>query len=288
MYFQLPVTATTIDTLLRDAAVRLSATAEQPRDEAEWLLSELLALPRAALRHVDLPVPALLARYAQWVQRRADGEPFAYVTGTQPFRRLTLRVTPEVLIPRPDTEHLVEWALSILKNQAVPVRVLDVCTGSGCVVLALADEAPGHQYWASDCSPAALDVARDNAARLRQAVQFMAADALQLPLATPRFHLITANPPYIAAGDAHLPALHHEPVLALVSGADGLELLRVLIAQAPQWLEPGGWLLLEHGHDQAAAVRNLLQAQGFDEVATRRDFGGNERVSGGRWGVAHG
>ena len=282
------MTATAIETVLQDASAQLAGIAEQPRDEAEWLLSELLAVPRAALRHTDLPAPSVLGRYAGWLQRRAAGEPFAYVTGTQPFRRLTLHITPAVLIPRPDTEQLVESALSLLKSQAACARVLDACTGSGCVVLALADEAPGHEYWASDCSLAALDVARDNTARLQQAVRFIAADALQLPPGTPRFHLITANPPYIAAGDAHLPALHHEPTLALVSGTDGLDLLRVLIAQAPQWLEAGGWLLLEHGHDQGAAVRALLQTQGFSEVATRRDFGGNERVSGGRWGAAHG
>lgn len=288
MHLQLSVTANAIEALLQDAATQLSVVAEQPRDEAEWLLSELLAVPRAALRHADLPAPVLLSRYAQWVQRRAAGEPFAYVTGTQPFRRLTFRVTPDVLIPRPDTEHLVEWALALIKAHPRAARVLDACTGSGCVVLALADEAPGHEYWASDCSTAALDVARDNAARLQHSLRFMAADALQLPEATPCFHLITANPPYIAAGDVHLPALHHEPTLALVSGADGLDLLRLLIAQAPQWLEPDGWLLLEHGHDQGAAVRDLLQVQGFTEVATRRDFGGNERVSGGRWDAARG
>jgi len=279
-----------MEPLLRAAAAQLEAVTDTPRDEAEWLLAELLGLPRSALRRAELPDAPQQARYAEALRRRALGEPFAYVTGAQPFRRLTLQVTPAVLIPRPDTEHLVEWALECLR--AMPaVAVLDACTGSGCVALALADETRDWPQrppvWASDCSAEALVVARANAHRLDRTVHFVQADALRLPVEAPRFGLITANPPYIAEHDAHLPALAHEPRLALVSGADGLDLLRVLIAQAPAQLLPQGWLLLEHGHDQGAAVRALLVAQGFTQVSTRRDYGGNERISGGCWGPAH-
>lgn len=269
------------------AARQLEAVSEQPRDEAEWLLAELLGISRSALRiHEDALTSKQQAKYVEWLQRRTAGEPFAYVTGTQPFRRLTLHVTPDVLIPRADTEHLVDWALQILNRQTAPAQVLDACTGSGCVALALADEAPGHRIRASDCSAAALSVAQANATRLQLPVQFVLADALDLPPATPRFDLITANPPYIAEDDSHLPALHQEPALALVSGSDGLTLLRRLIQQAPSWLQPEGWLLLEHGYDQGERVRTLLHHQGFSKVETRRDYGGNERITGGCWTAA--
>ncbi|MES2883695.1 MAG: peptide chain release factor N(5)-glutamine methyltransferase [Pseudomonadota bacterium] len=275
--------------LLQAASAQLTGISEQPRDEAEWLLAELLGIERSRLRFADIALtPAQATRYADWLTRRAAGEPLAYLCGTQPFRRLMLQVSPDVLIPRADTETLVEWALALLKPMRAAANVLDACTGSGCVALALADEAAGHRYHASDCSAAALAVAEANAQRLNLPVQFFQADALQLPAALPRFQLITANPPYIAEGDPHLPALRHEPTLALVSGADGLHLLRGLIEQAPARLLEGGWLLLEHGYDQAGAVRALLAERGFVDVETRRDEGDRERVSGGRWGAAHG
>lgn len=277
-----------LEALLQGASRQLASASDQPRDEAEWLLSELLGITRSSLRSVAVLDAQQTARYAEWVNRRAAGEPFAYVTGTQPFRRLTLQVTPDVLIPRADTEHLVEWALQILKPRTVPARVLDACTGSGCVALALADELPLNSVTASDCSPAALVVAEANGLRLKLPVQFVLADALGLPVGTPPFQLITANPPYVAEHDPHLPALHHEPTLALVSGVDGLTLLRRLIEQAPAHLEDQGWLLLEHGYDQGERVRALLSARGFSQVETRRDYGGNERVTGGCWVVSHG
>ena len=275
--------------LLTQAAMQLAAVTEQPRDEAEWLLAELLCVDRSRLRFFDEPLtPAQRTRYAEWLAQRAAGRPFAYITGTQPFRRLMLHVTPAVLIPRDDTGTLVQWALDLLKLYAPGAAVLDACTGSGCVALALADEAPQHRYMGSDVSVAALAVAQANAARLKLPVQWLRADGLRLRIQHAGFQLITANPPYIAEGDPHLPALRHEPTLALVSGADGLHLLRGLIEQAPARLLEGGWLLLEHGYDQAAAVRALLTARGFVDVETRRDEGGRERVSGGRRGAAHG
>ncbi|MES2682627.1 MAG: peptide chain release factor N(5)-glutamine methyltransferase [Pseudomonadota bacterium] len=275
--------------LLAAATQQLSAVCEHPRDEAEWLLAELLVTDRSRLRFRDEPLSAAQqSRYADWLARRAAGEPLAYVIGTQPFRRLTLHLTPDVLIPRVDTGVLVDWALQILAAQPPAARVLDACTGSGCVALALADEAPGHDITGSDCSPAALAVALANAARLQLGVRFIEADALALPLGTPPFQLITANPPYIAEGDPHLPALSHEPLLALVSGVDGLVLLRRLVGEAPARLTAGGWLLLEHGYQQGEAVRTLLRQRGFTAVETRLDDGGNERVTGGQWSAAHG
>lgn len=277
-----------LEGLLQEAAVQLAGVTAQPRDEAEWLLSELLGVGRSELRRVDQPLTAAQQQcFSEWLQRRAGGEPFAYVTGTQPFRRLMLQVSPHVLVPRADTEHLVMWALQVLADCPKPAQVLDVCTGSGCVALAMADEAPGHEIWASDCSPAALVVAQTNAARLQLPVQCFHADGLSLPSSAMRFDLITANPPYIAEGDAYLPALKHEPMLALVSGVEGLTLLRRLIAEAPACLKPNGWLLLEHGYDQGAVVRALFGTQGFEQVETRRDYGGNERITGACWSPRH-
>ena len=280
MHLQLPLIA--IEPLLISAAQRLAGTVGNPRDEAEWLMAELLGVERGSLRRHDGLAPDQAQKYERCLQRRLGGEPFAYITGTQPFRRLLLHVTPDVLVPRHDTETLVEWALQCLTRKRSSA-VLDACTGSGCVALALADEAPGNRITGSDVSAAALAVARANAQRLRLDVQLVEADGLALPDAAARLDLITANPPYVAEQDPHLPALAHEPQLALVSGEDGLELIRRLIADAPCRLVEGGWLLLEHGFDQGEAVRTLLRGAGFSEVSTRRDLGGNERVSGGRW-----
>lgn len=282
MHLQLPLIAT--GPLLTSATQRLAEHVGHPRDEAEWLMAELLGVERGMLRRHAGLAPDQARKYDHWLQRRLGGEPFAYVTGTQPFRRLLLHVTPDVLVPRADTETLVEWALQCLP-QTRSAAVLDACTGSGCVALALADEAPGHRITGSDLSDPALAVARENAARLGLEVRFVEADGLALPDAAARFDLITANPPYIAEQDPHLPALAHEPQLALVSGGDGLDLIRRLIADAPRRLVESGWLLLEHGFDQGEAVRALLRGGGFGEVSTRRDLGGNERVSGGRWGM---
>ena len=271
--------------LLVAASQRLAAVSDSPRAEAERLLALALGVPRTRLVAglAPAPEPAQAAAFEQTLARRAAGEPYAYIVGEQPFHGIELRVTPEVLIPRPDTEHLVDWALELLRARPEGAKVWDVATGSGCVALAIASAAPQAAVLASDISAAALAVARDNAARLGcAAVEFAHCDALQLSDPRRRFDLIVSNPPYIADNDPHLPALVHEPRLALVSGVDGLDCLRRLIVQAPARLEPEGWLLLEHGYDQGAAVRSLLAQAGFSEVGTRRDYGGNERVSGGR------
>ncbi|ROH91197.1 peptide chain release factor N(5)-glutamine methyltransferase [Stagnimonas aquatica] len=282
-----------IEALLREATPQLAAVSESPRAEAERLLAEVLGSSRTRLAAGLAAAPSAeqVRRYQQWLARRAAGEPYAYLSGQQPFRQIELQVNPAVLIPRADTEHLVDWALERIAawqatGCAAP-QVWDVCTGSGCVALSIAEASPAARLLASDLSPAALAVARGNAEALGLSrVELVEADGLDWPTPVP-FELIVGNPPYIAEDDPHLPALRHEPRLALVSGPDGLDCLRRLIAQAPARLASGGWLLLEHGYDQGAAVRALLLAAGFVEVSSRRDYGGQERVSGGRWpGVA--
>jgi release factor glutamine methyltransferase len=210
--------------------------------------------------------------------RRAAGEPLAYLVGEREFHGLMLQVGPEVLVPRPDTETLVEWALALIDER---MRVVDLGTGSGAIALALKHARPHADVWATDTSAAALAIAQRNAERLKLDVRFRAGHWWGA-LGDARFHVAVSNPPYIAEGDAHLAALAHEPQLALTSGADGLDALREIVAGAPSRLEAPAWLLLEHGHDQAAAVRQLLLDGGFVEVVTRRDLAGIERVSGGR------
>lgn len=218
------------------------------------------------------------------VQRRQRGEPMAYLRGDQEFFGLTLQVDSRVLVPRPDTELLVSWALEVLDemSSAEAPRVLDLGTGSGAIALAIKSQRPSTQVAATDASAAALDVARANTGRLGLKVDFHTGHWLS-PVDGQHFDLIVSNPPYIAEGDPHLAALHHEPGSALTSGPDGLDDIRLLVASAPACLAPGGWLLLEHGHDQAAAVRALLEATGFAQTGSRTDLAGIERCSGGQW-----
>jgi len=218
---------------------------------------------------------------AQAFARRAAGEPLAYLVGEREFHGLTLRVSPAVLVPRPDTETLVDWALALLPPRPAP-RIVDLGTGSGAIALAIKHARPDATVVASDASADALAIARDNARRLALDVDFRAGHWWQA-VSAERFELAVSNPPYIARGDAHLDALQHEPQLALTSGIDGLDAIRHVVAAAPQHLARDGWLLLEHGHDQARAVRDLLGERGFVDVCTRHDLAGIERVSGGRW-----
>ena len=216
--------------------------------------------------------------------RRAAGEPLAYVIGRKEFHGLTLQVDRDVLVPRPDTEVLVDWALELLAGPlAVRLRprVVDLGTGSGAIALAVKQAHPAAAVVATDASAAALGVAGANAARLGLELAF-ASGSWWAALPGERFDLVLGNPPYIAEGDPHLPALRHEPISALTSGGDGLDALREIIAGAGEHLEPGGWLLLEHGHDQAESVHGLLELHGFAEIATRRDLGGQPRCTGGR------
>lgn len=265
------------------AALALARSEGLDRLDAELLLLHALGRPddRAWLRAHDgdaLP-PGPQHAFAALCQRRLQGEPVAYLVGRKEFFGLSLTVDARVLVPRPDTETLVEWALSLDLPGAQTVA--DLGTGSGAIALALRQARPDWTVWAIDASADALAVASENAQRLGLTLHLHQGcwlEGLPGPL-----DLIVSNPPYIAEGDAHLPALRHEPRSALVAGADGLADLRIIVREASARLSPGGWLLLEHGHDQAAAVRQLLQEAGFSAAQSRRDLAGIERCSGARW-----
>lgn len=245
----------------------LHALGRTPHDRA-WLLAH----------DGDALDAAAHTRFDAALQRRLRGEPLAYITGHQEFYGLDLQVDERVLCPRADTETLVDWALQMLPPQA---RVVDLGTGSGAIALAIKQQRPDVQMHARDFSADALAVAQANAQRLRLEVAF--SQGSWLDGVTGPFDAIVSNPPYIAAADPHLAALTHEPLQALASGADGLDDLRAIIRQAPACLAPGGWLLLEHGYDQAQSVCDLLQGAGFADVQSRRDLAGIARCSGGRW-----
>lgn len=252
------------------------------RHAAQALLTHRLQCSRSWLiTHGDAPLPADLP--AQ-LQQLADGLPLAYLLGEQGFHGLNLQVNPATLIPRPDTETLVDWALDLMPPTA-PVRVLDLGTGSGAIALALQHQRPQAEVHAVDASADALATARANGERLRLPVHWHAGDWADwfAPVRGQRFDLIASNPPYIAEGDSHLPALRHEPLSALTAGPDGLADLRRIVADAPAHLAPGGWLLLEHGFDQADAVAALLHARGFGPAAHRVDVGGHRRCTGAPW-----
>ncbi len=269
-------------------ALREAAALGLERRDAQSLLGQLLQRDRGWLiAHDDQAMPIAAARaFADGCRRIAAGEPLAYVLGEADFHGLTLQVTPAVLVPRPDTETLVDWALALLPGLAESVapqpRVVDLGTGSGAIALALAHRFAAAQITATDLSPAALAVARINASRLGLTVAFAEGSWWQAVPAEACFELVVSNPPYIAAGDSHLPALHHEPSLALSPGGDGLDALRQIVAGAVPHLAPGGWLLLEHGWDQAVAVAALLQAAGFKHIETRADLAGRPRCTGGQ------
>ncbi len=251
--------------------------------DAKLLLAHVLDKPPAWLfAHAEDRLDAQsVRRFDALVQARVAGTPLAYLTGRRGFWTLDLAVTPDTLIPRPETERLVELALARLPD-GVAMRVADLGTGSGAIALAIASERPAVALVATDASKAALAVARDNArAHSLGNVEFRQGSWLQ-PLAGERYTLIVSNPPYIAEGDPHLASLQHEPGLALTSGADGLEAIREIVAAAPGHLQPGGWLLLEHGWDQGDAVRALMESANFVEVSTARDLEDRDRVTLGR------
>ena len=268
----------TVETLLRQASAI-------DRVDADWLLAHALGRPRSWLfAHAADPVaPELVDRFQALIARREAGEPVAYLTGMQGFWTLDLEVSPATLIPRPETELLVERALARIPVNSAS-HVADLGTGSGAIALAIAKERPHTAVIATDASAAALEVARGNAARNGITnVEFREGDWLA-PLAGETFDLIASNPPYIAEGDPHLDRgdLRFEPPTALSSGEDGLDAIRSIVRDAPARLAPGGWLLLEHGWDQGALVRALLEAAGFIDVETAHDLEGRDRISLGR------
>lgn len=275
-------------------ALRTAQDAGLDRLDAQLLLLHAMDTPPAQaserrtwlLAHgEDALAPGVLHRFTQLQARRQDGEPLAYITGHKEFFGLTLQVDMRVLVPCADTETLVRWALEVLTEAqagytASPIRALDLGTGSGAIALALKHNQPRLQVVASDLSRDALALARINANFLGLEIEFV--HGCWLDAAQGLYHCIVSNPPYIAAGDAHLPALRHEPASALVAGPDGLRDLRQIIAAAQRHLHPDGWLLLEHGYDQSAAVMDLLADAGFGNCRSRRDWGGHVRCSGGQ------
>jgi release factor glutamine methyltransferase len=268
------------------ADVLAEARRRIPPAEARLLLGHLLTRPTAWLEahREEMLSTEQLTQFRGLVTRRAAGEPVAYLLGSREFYGRDFTVTPAVLIPRPETELLVEVALGKV-GAGGTAKILDLGAGSGCIATTLALELPAAQVTAVDVSPAALVVARENALRLAAAVDFIESDWLAaLPVA--RFDLIVANPPYVAAGDRHLAEgdLRFEPQEALTDRADGLSALRYIVAEAPRWLTGGGWLFLEHGYDQGAAVYDLLRVAGFADIEQHCDLAGIIRVSGGRLG----
>jgi release factor glutamine methyltransferase len=272
-------TVTTIAESVKNAELALGPHSESPRLDAELLLATLLGLPRAALiARGNEPLALHASAYAELIAQRAHGVPIAYLTGWREFWSLPLKVSPAVLVPRPETELLVEHALALLPPDAV-CSVLDLGTGSGAIALSLAHERPRWAVTAVDMSAAALDVARQNAHNLKLShIQWRQGSWFD-PVPAERFHLIVANPPYIAANDPALAALCAEPAAALIAGPTGLEALLAIVAQAPGHLHAGGWLVLEHGISQGQDVAQLLQAQGFDSIRTYSDFSGRPRVT---------
>ncbi|MFT3896844.1 MAG: peptide chain release factor N(5)-glutamine methyltransferase [Thermomonas sp.] len=269
----------TVAGLLRQAAASID------RVDAEHLLAHALGKPRAWLfAHGPDPVDAeAMARFESLVERRAGGEPVAYLVGSRGFWTLDLAVTPSTLIPRPETELLVELALARIPVD-VEARIADLGTGSGAIAIAIASERPRARIVATDASVEALDVARINANRNEIGnAEFRRGDWFA-PLAGETFDLIASNPPYIALGDPHLGEgdLRFEPPPALSSGIDGLDAIRAIAGHAPAYLCAGGWLLLEHGWEQGEAVRGLLREAGFAGIATERDLEGRDRVTLGR------
>ncbi|AKJ69922.1 N5-glutamine S-adenosyl-L-methionine-dependent methyltransferase [Pandoraea thiooxydans] len=271
--------AATVAALLQDSPL--------PALEARILLGHALGWTRTQLitRDRDALPAAAVAAFRQLEARRLGGEPIAYLTGQREFYGLSLIVTPDVLIPRPETELLVELALARCRELRTDApRVLDLGTGSGAIALAIAHACPSAQVTAIDRSGAALAVARANAQRLGLALTLLESDWYGALTDQPAFDVIVANPPYIRAGDPHLSAgdLRHEPTHALTDGHDGLSALRTIVNGAPTHLAEAGWLLCEHGYDQAGAVRDLLHRAGFTDVFSARDLAGIERVSGAR------
>ena len=264
---------------------QLLAASPLPRLEARMLLQHALGVSRTWLISHDtdaLPEAAVQA-FLNLQTRRQQGEPVAYLLGEREFMGHCFQVGPGVLIPRPETELLVEQAQAVL-GQAKAPRVLDMGTGSGAIAVSIALAVPNASVTATDASPQALAQAQQNAQALGAPVTFHQGDWYQaLPAHTELFDLIVSNPPYIAAGDAHLAQgdLRFEPNMALTDGADGLDAIRVIVAQAPQWLVAGGQLWLEHGYDQSQAVQQLLLQAGFTQVSSLPDLAGIPRATGG-------
>lgn len=284
----------TVPALLQRAAAALEAGGiETARPEAEWLLAGILGVERFALaldpaRRLSTPT---VTRYLALIERRAAREPLQYLLGWEDFHGLRLAVTPDVLVPRPETERLVEWAVEVLRGRPDPV-VVDLGTGSGAIACAIARALPAAEVLAVEISGGALAVASRNVRELALAsrVRLLAGD-LFAPLGSisASLDLVVANPPYLPS--AVIPSLppevsRHEPRAALDGGPDGMAVIRRIVAGAPTVLKPGGWLLMEIGEEQAGPLASLMAAEGFSGIRARRDLNGVERYIGGRWETA--
>ena len=272
--------------VLRDAAARLSPLADSPRLDAELLLAHALGLSRAGLL-ARLRDTGPLGAFPEYLARRLAHEPVAYILGHREFYSLDFIVRPPVLIPRPETEHLVETGLAFAGEAARPLRILDLCTGSGCVAVTLAHELRGSTVTAVDIAPVATALARENAARAGVPVRVLEGDLFDaLPGDEPVFDLITANPPYVEAAewDTLAPDItRYEDPGALLSGEDGLDCVRRIVRQAPAHLVKGGMLAMEIGEKQYDAVAALFLQAGFENVACVPDLAGIRRIILGRW-----
>ncbi|HKU14455.1 MAG TPA: peptide chain release factor N(5)-glutamine methyltransferase [Steroidobacteraceae bacterium] len=274
---------TTISDALHTATLLLARSSASARLDAELLLEHVTGLSRTDFRAAperELPAAAGWS-FQQLIRRRLQGEPVAYIRGEQEFWSLLLEVSPAVLIPRPETELVVERALALLGPDAQ--QAADLGTGSGAIALAIANERPSLQVTGVDISGDALEIARRNAARLQLRNVRFERGSWFAPLAGRRFDVVAANPPYVARGDTDLApdVIRFEPETALISGATGLEALEHIVAQAGNHLQPRGWLILEHGWRQAGAVRDRLVRSGFAHVRSHADLTGHERVTEG-------
>jgi release factor glutamine methyltransferase len=251
--------------------------------DAQLLLAHLMAVSRTWLiAHGEASLDAELASsWEAWLTRRAAGEPLAYMLGQKEFRSLLLQVTPAVLIPRPETELLVDWAAALLDAQGGRGDIVDLGTGSGAIALAIRQSHPNTRVVATDSSPAALAVARANAERLSLPIEFVRTSWWQ-GLQGRRFDLVVANPPYVREDDPALATLRHEPRVALAAAGGGLGALRIIARGAAEHLRAGAWILLEHGFDQAESVRALLRESGLQDIETRPDLAGHPRATGAR------
>ena len=292
-----PTNINAVNLTLAQALVHASAQAVD-RLDAQLLMLKVLMREQTErawlIAHDDqLLTPNQWREFEQLLLSRSQGQPLAYLVGEKEFFGLTLNVSAHVLIPRPDTETLVEWALNTVKFSCLQApTVVDLGTGSGAVALAIKANAQHAQVTALDLNPEALALARLNGQRLQLDVHWMESNWLQgiqgiQGPQTRGFDLVVSNPPYIEDGDPHMAQLLFEPVSALTAGADGLSDIRTIIQQAPSHLNTDGWLLLEHGWNQANAVAQLLTQQGFTDVQSRTDLGGNTRCTGGKWVFTH-
>jgi release factor glutamine methyltransferase len=273
----------TIKELLSNACSKL--TGPDARQEAELLLEVCCSISRSQLfSHPEKKLTAEQVKlFNTALQRRLSGEPLAYIAGSRGFWDMELKLSPDVLIPRPDSECLVEQALARIPLET-DWQIADLGTGSGAIAIAIARERPRCTVTATDISEAALDIARQNSVTYAAENVMFASGSWGQALGKGVFNMIVSNPPYIRTGDPHLQQgdLPAEPLIALISGEDGLDDIRLIISESESYLRPGGWLLLEHGYDQAGEVTELLMAAAYSEVFTQKDYAGNDRVSGGR------